>query len=193
LTSTGPQGDQFSGTVNLAISSGCPSPPNLCSLTPTSVALSAGGSAQVTLSVPTILTTPSQGWQVVVTGTATAGSPPPSHPATFTVTVVAPAAFQFNVKETATQIVLTLTYTSATAPPPVGTITIAGPGGNPMISESGGVVYDRTSIAVAGGTSTYSLIHRVTFTVTAPGSAQVWTAYVSLSGVSNYNLTIEVS
>jgi hypothetical protein len=61
------------------------------------------------------------------------------------------------------------------------------------LGESGAVVYDRTSITVSGSTSTYSIIHRATFTITAPGSAQTWTALISLSGVSNYNVAIEVS
>jgi hypothetical protein len=76
---------------------------------------------------------------------------------------------------------------------PQGSLTISGPGGTPSYSESGAVVYDRTSIAVSGSTSTYDLIHRVTSTITAPGSAQVWTAYLSLTGASSYTLTIEVS
>jgi hypothetical protein len=108
--------------------------------------------------------------------------------------VTALVSFGFNVKGSATQIVTTLTYSwTGSGAPPQGSITIAGPGGTPSYSESGAVVYDRTSIAVSGITSTYNLIHRVTFTITAPGSAQVWTAYVSLSGVSSYTLTIEVS
>jgi len=74
-----------------------------------------------------------------------------------------------------------------------GSITIAGPGGTPSYPESGAVACDRTSIAVSGITSTYDLIHRVTFTITAPGLAQVRTAYLSLTGVSSYTLTIEVS
>jgi len=117
-----------------------------------------------------------------------------THTVTVSLTVIGPASFNFNVKESATQIVVTLTYSwSGAGAPPSGTITIAGPGGTPTLGESGAVVYDRTSIAVSGGANTYALIHRVTFTIAAPGSAQVWTALVSLSGVSSYNLTIEVT
>ena len=105
-----------------------------------------------------------------------------------------PASFSFNVKAEATQIVVTLTYSwSGSGSPPLGSITIAGPGGTPTLQESGAVVYDRTSITVSGSTSTYSIIHRATFTIPAPGSAQTWTATISLPGISNYNVAIEVS
>jgi hypothetical protein len=110
-------------------------------------------------------------------------------------TVTGPANYGFNVKATATQVVVTLMYswTASSGAPPQGTIRIAGPGGTPTLMETGAIVYDRTSISVAGTGNTYNLIHRVTFTLTAPGSAQVWTAYVSLAGVSTYTVTIEVS
>jgi len=105
-----------------------------------------------------------------------------------------PASFSFNVRAGATQIVITLTYSwSGSGSPPSGSITIAGPGGTPTLEESGAVVYDRTSIAVSGSTSTYSIIHRATFTIAAPSSAQTWTATVSLPGISSYNVAIEVS
>jgi len=105
-----------------------------------------------------------------------------------------PASFSFNVRAGATQIVVTLTYSwSGSGSPPSGSITIAGPGGTPTLEESGAVVYDRTSITVSGSTSTYSIIHRATFTITPPGSAQTWTATVSLPGISSYNVAIEVS
>ena len=61
------------------------------------------------------------------------------------------------------------------------------------MQESAAVVYDRTSITVSGSTTTYSIIHRATFTIAALGSAQTWTALISISGVSNYNVAIEVS
>jgi hypothetical protein len=105
-----------------------------------------------------------------------------------------PVSFGFSVKASATQIVVTLMYSwTGSGAPPQGIVSIADPSGNPTRMESGAVVYDRTSISVAGIGSTYNLIHRVTFTLTAPGSAQVWTAYVSLAGVSSYTVTIEVS
>jgi hypothetical protein len=141
-----------------------------------------------TLSVQTAITSGSG--TIVVT--ATDGTI--THTVTVSLTVVGPASFNFNVKAGATQIVVTLTYSwSGSGAPPQGSITLAGPGANPTLQESGAVVYDRTSIAVSGGSNTYMLLHRVTFTITAPGSAQVWTALVSLSGVSTYNVTIEVS
>jgi len=105
-----------------------------------------------------------------------------------------PSLFSFNVRAGATQIVVTLTYSwSGSGSAPSGSITIAGPGGTPTLNESGAVVYDRTSITVSGSTSTYSIIHRATFTITPPGSAQTWTAQISLLGISSYNVAIEVS
>jgi len=105
-----------------------------------------------------------------------------------------PASFSFNVRAGAPQIVVTLTYSwSGSGSPPLGSITIAGPGGTPTLQESAAVVYDRTSITVSGGTSTYSIIHRATFTIDPLGSAQTWTALVSLPGISSYNVAIEVS
>ena len=182
LTSSG----GYSGTVTLTVTSGCPSSVT-CSVAPNSVS---SFPATATLSVPTLITTPGGTTSVVVT--ATDGTI--THTVTVSLTVIGPASFNFNVKESATQIVVTLTYSwSGAGAPPSGTITIAGPGGTPTLGESGAVVYDRTSIAVSGGANTYALIHRVTFTIAAPGSAQVWTALVSLSGVSSYNLTIEVT
>jgi hypothetical protein len=109
-------------------------------------------------------------------------------------TVAGPASFNFNVKASATQIIVTLSYSwSGAGTPPAGTISLIGPSNNPTLLESSGVVYDRTTISVATGSNSYNIIHRVTFTITAPGSAQVWAASVSLSGVSTYNLTIEVT
>jgi hypothetical protein len=177
----------FTGTVSLSVTSG--SPPGVTpTITPNSIS-SFPGSA--TLSVPTLITT-SGTFSIVVT--ATCASPSITHTVTVTLTVVAPASYSFNVKATATQVVVTLTYSwSGSGSPPSGSITITGPGGTPILSESGAVVYDRTSVAVSGGTNTYNIIHRATFTITAPGSAQTWTALVSLSGVTNYNVAIEVS
>jgi hypothetical protein len=142
-----------------------------------------------TLSVPTLITT-SGTFNIVVTAT----SGPISHTVTVVLTVTGPASYSFSVRVGATQVIATLTYTwSGSGSPPSGSITLVGPGGSPILQESGAVVYDRTSIAVSGSTSTYSIIHRVTFTITAPSQAQTWTALVSLSGVSNYNVAIEVS
>lgn len=175
----------FSETVSLSVTSGCPSGV-ACTVTPESVN-SFPGSA--TLSVPTLITTTGT-YSVVVTASSTSKT----HTVTATVNVQAPASYSFNVRAGAIQIVVTLTYSwSGSGAPPSGSIVIAGPGGSPTLYESGAVVYDRTSIAVSGSTNTYSVIHRVTFTITAPSSAQVWTALVSLSGVSTYNVTIEVS
>lgn len=177
----------FSGTVSLSVTSGAP-PGVTCTITPDTISTFPG---TATLSVPTLITT-SGTYSIVVTGTCV--SPSITHTVTVTLTVSGAASYNFNVKASATQIVVTLTYSwTGSGAPPLGSITIAGPGGTPTLQESGAVVYDRTSITVSGGTSTYAIIHRATFTITAPGSAQTWTALISLSGVSNYNVAIEVS
>jgi len=177
----------FSGTVSLSVTSGAP-PGVTCTITPSTISAYPG---TATLSVPTLITT-SGTYSIVVTGTC--ASPSITHTVTVTLTVSGPASYNFNVKAGATQIVVTLTYGwSGTGSPPQGSITIAGPGGTPTLQESAAVVYDRTSISVSGSTTTYSIIHRATFTITAPGSTQTWTALISLSGVSNYNVAIEVS
>jgi hypothetical protein len=174
----------YSGSVTLTVTSGCPTDAT-CSISPNSVSSFPGAA---TLSVQTAITSGS-GTMVI---TATDGTI--THTVSVSLTVVGPASFNFNVKAGATQIVVTLTYGwSGSGAPPQGSITLAGPGANPTLQESGAIVYDRTSIAVSGGSNTYALLHRVTFAITAPGSAQVWTALVSLSGVSTYNVTIEVS
>jgi len=174
----------FSGTVSLSVTSG--SPPGVTpTITPNSISTFPG---TATLSVPTLITT-SGTFNIVVTAT----SGVISHTATVVLTVTGAASYSFNVRAGATQVIATLTYTwSGSGSPPSGSITLVGPGGSPILQESGAVVYDRTSIAVSGSTNTYSIIHRVTFTITAPSQAQ-WTALVSLSGVSNYNVAIEVS
>jgi len=177
------------GTVSLSVTPGLPSGAT-GTITPNSVSLAASETKTATLSVSTSITTPGGTSSIVVT--ATDGTK--THTVTVGLTVSAPASYSFNVKASATQIVVTLTYSwSGSGSPPSGSITIAGPGGTPTLGESGAVVYDRTSITVSGSTSTYSIIHRATFTITAPGSAQTWTALISLSGVSNYNVAIEVS
>jgi hypothetical protein len=177
----------FTGTVSLSVTSG--SPPGVTpTITPNSVSSFPN---TATLFVPTLITT-SGTFNILVT--ATCSSPSITHTVTVTLSVIPPPSYSFNVKATATQVVVTLTYSwSGSGSPPLGSITIAGPGGTPTLSESGAVVYDRTSITVSGSTSTYSIIHRATFTITAPGSAQTWTALISLSGLTSYNVAIEVS
>jgi len=177
----------FSGTVSLSVTSGAP-PGVTCTITPSTISTFPG---TATLSVPTLITT-SGTYSIVVTGTC--ASPSITHTVTVTLTVTGPTSYSFNVKAGATQIVVTLTYSwSGAGSPPQGSIAIAGPGGTPTLQESAAVTYDRTSIAVSGSTTTYSIIHRATFTITAPGSTQTWTALISISGVSNYNVAIEVS
>ena len=175
----------FTETVTLSVTSGCPSGVT-CTVSPTSVSSFPGSS---TLSVPTLITT-SGSYSVVVT--ASGGGQ--THTATVSVSVSGAAQYSFNVKSGATQIVVTLTYAwSGSGTPPAGSITIVGPGGTPQYGESSGAVYDRTSIAVSGSSSAYTVLHRVTFTVSGITSPQVWTALVSLASVSTYNVTIEVS
>jgi len=179
----------YSGTVTLSVTSGLPSGATP-TFTPTSVTLASSETKTDTLSISTSITTPGGTSSIVVT----AADGTKTHTVTVSLTVTAPASYSFNVKASATQIVVTLTYSwSGSGSPPSGSITIAGPGGTPTLSESGAVVYDRTSITVSGSTSTYSIIHRATFTVSGIGSAQTWTALISLAGVSSYNVAIEVS
>jgi len=174
----------FTETVSLSVTSGCPSGVT-CTVTPDSIDAFPGSS---TLSVPTLITT-SGSYSVVVHAQSTSKS----HDVTVTLSVTGPASYGFNVKSGATQIVVTLTYAwTGSGTPPAGSITIVGPGGTPQYPESSGAVYDRTSIAVSGSSNTYTLLHRVTFIVSDITSPQVWTALVSLAGVSTYNITIEV-
>ena len=175
----------FTDTVTLSVTSGCPSGVT-CTVSPDSVSSFPGSS---TLSVPTLITT-SGSYSVVVT--ASGGGQ--THTATVGVSVSGAAQYSFNVKSGATQIVVTLTYAwSGSGTPPAGSITLAGPGGSPTYAESGASVYDRTSIAVSGGSNTYTILHRVTFTVSGITSPEVWTALISLATVSTYNVIIEVS
>jgi hypothetical protein len=175
----------FIETVSLSVTSGCPSDVT-CTVTPDSITSFPDSS---TLSVPTLITT-SGSYSVVVHAQSTSKS----HDVTVGLSVTGPASYGFNVKSGATQIVVTLTYTwTGSGTPPAGSITIVGPGGTPQYGEGSGAVYDRTQIAVSGSSNTYTLLHRVTFTVSDITSPQVWTALVSLASVSTYNITIEVS
>lgn len=179
-TLTAQYGSGFSSTVNLAVTSGCPSGVT-CSVTPSSV--SASGTA--TLNVPTLVTTP--GGTSSVTVTASSASPSLSHTVTVQLTVTGPGSYAANVHAGATQVVVTVAWTG----PGTASATLAGPGGTPTLSESGQVVYDR--LTFASGSSTPTNIHRVTFNISSysPGSAQIWTVYVSLS--ASYTVTIEIS
>ncbi len=164
----------FSGTVNLSVSSGCP-PGVTCSVAPPSVSTYPN---TATLSVPTLVST-SGTFNVVVSasnGTVT-------HTATATVIVGSASTYNFNVRTGATQVVVTVSWSwTGTA-----SVSIAGPGGTPTMSESGAVVYDRTTYV--SGSSTPTNIHRVTFTLSSPPTG-AWTAYVSQAGAT---VTIEVS
>lgn len=167
-------GGGFSGTVTLAVTSGCPSGVT-CTVSPTSISTYPNSA---TLTVPTLITT-SGTFPVLVTGTS--GSL--THTATFTVTVGTASSYNFNVRTGATQVVVTVSWTGTGT----ASVTIAGPGGTPTLSESGAVVYDR--ISYVSGSSTPTNIHRVTFTLSSPPTG-TWTAYVSQSGAT---VTIEVS
>jgi hypothetical protein len=186
----------YSGTVDLVISSGCSAAGMSCTMNGSSTASVSGGSGTVTLVVNTLVNTPPAAYPVVVTGTDHVNNSI-THQATFTVTVGTATSYLFNVKGTATQIVVTLTYSwSGSGTPPQGSVIISAPSGtvcNPSCIEAGGAVYDRTSISVSSAGNTDSIIHRVTFTINAPGVLPAWTAYVTLSGVSTYTVTIEVS
>ncbi|MGA2785145.1 MAG: hypothetical protein ABSF09_10655 [Candidatus Bathyarchaeia archaeon] len=171
----------LSTTVSLTVTSGCPASVT-CTIFPNSVT----GSTSVTLSVPTILTTP--GGTTSVTVTASSTSPVLSHAVTVQLTVNAPASSPISVHAGATQVVVTVSWTgTGTAP-----VTLAGPGASPTLTESGAAVYDRTSIPTGSSTPTY--IHRVTFTLSPPpSSTQTWTVLISISVPSGYTVMIEVS
>lgn len=166
-------GGAFSSTVTLSVTNNCPNGVT-CTVSPSSVS---SYPASATLTVPTLLTT-SGVFSVIVT--ATNGTL--IHTVTFTVTVTTPPTYNFNVRSGATQVVVTVSWTGTAT----SFVTIAGPSGNPTITEAAAVVYDRTMF-VSGGTQTN--IHRVTFALTSPPTG-TWTAFVSPSGAT---VTIEVS
>jgi hypothetical protein len=95
-----------------------------------------------------------------------------------------PSTYSFNVRTGATQVVVTASWTGTSG---TASVTIAGPGGTPTLSESGAVIYDRVSYVSGSSTPTY--IHRVTFTLTSPPTG-TWTASVSQTSAT---VTIEVS
>lgn len=179
----------YTGTVNIAVTSGCSATGMSCSFSGsiTSVNVPNGGTAQATLLVQTLLTTPGGTYPIVVTGTDSVNSAL-TQTVTFMVTVNGPNEFNFNVKAGATQIVVTVTWTGSGTT----TVAIAPPGGS-TIYDTSGVTYDRTSIAlVSGQQPSYTNIHRATFTLSpAPTSPQMWTLYVS--GPSTYTVTVEVT
>ncbi len=168
----------LTATANLAVTSGCPAGVT-CMVSPSSVT----GSNPVTLSVPTLVTTP--GGTTTVTVTASSTSPALSHSVSVQLTVNSPGSYGVTVHSGATQVVVTVSWAGSGA----AAVTLAGPGGSPTLSESAAVVYDR--VTYVSGSSSPNNIHRVTFTITAPPSAQAWTVLVSLSG--SYTVTIEVS
>jgi hypothetical protein len=136
----------------------------------------------VTLSVPTLITTP--GGTTTITVTASSTSPVLSHSVSVQLTVNS-SGYSVNVHAGATQVIVTVSWTGSGA----ASVTLAGPGGSPTLSESAAVVYDR--VTYVSGSSTPTNIHRATFTITAPTSPQTWTVLISLSG--SYSVTIEVS
>jgi len=177
----------YSGTVNIAVTSGCSVTGMSCSFAGsiTSVSVPSGGSAPATLNVLTSLTTPGGTYPIVVTGTDSVNSAL-THTVTFTVTVNAPQSFPFSVKTGATQIVVTVTWSGS------GTTSVSIAYGGTTYPDTGAVTYDRTSIAVATGqTPTYTSIHRATYTITGITSPETWTLYVS--GPSTYTVTVEVT
>jgi len=172
-------GSSLSATVDLGVTSGCPTGAT-CTFSPPSVT----GSGTVTLSVPTLPTTP--GGTTTITVTATSTSPALSHSVQVQLTVNPPGSYPVYVYAGASKVTVTVTWTgSGTA-----AIYLAGPGGSPTLSEPGAVIYDR--VVYVSGSSTPTYIHRVTFTLSSPPtSTQTWNALVSLTG--SYTVTIEVN
>ena len=172
-------GSSLSATVDLGVTSGCPTGVT-CTFSPPSVT----GSSTVTLSVPTLPTTP--GGTTTITVTATSTSPALSHTVQVQLTVNPPGSYPVYVYAGASKVTVTVTWSgSGTA-----AIYLAGPGGSPTLSESGAVIYDR--VVYVSGSSTPTYIHRVTFTLSSPPtSTQTWNALVALTG--SYTVTIEVN
>jgi len=170
--------DSSPTTINLSVNSGCPSGVT-CSISPNSMG-SSSLPATAALSVPTLITTPAGTTSIIVT--ATDGTL--THQVSVGLTVSGAGSYPFAVRAGATQVVVTVSWTGTGT----ASVTIAGPSGNPTLSESGAVVYDR--ISYVSGSSTPTNIHRVAFTLSSPPTG-TWTAYVSLSG--SYTVTIEVS
>lgn len=176
---------QYSSTltapVNLAVTSGCPTGVT-CTLSSTSVT----GSALVTLSVPTLITT--QGGITPVTVSASSTLQSLSHSITIQLIVNPAITMPVTVREDAAQVIVTVSW----AGPGTAPVTLAGPGGSPILSESAAIVYDRTLIPTGASTSTY--LHRVTFTlIPPPSSTQTWNVLISPSLSSSYTVTIEVN
>jgi hypothetical protein len=91
----------FTGTVNLAVTSGCPSsPPSACTLSAGSIT---NGSGSVTLTVTTDSTTAPGPYSIVVTGTSSGSL---VHTTTFVLTVNAPAAGDFSISASPGNVVL---------------------------------------------------------------------------------------
>jgi hypothetical protein len=189
-------GTGYSNSVTLSLDSSTPCPTGAtCTFTPgggpSSNPIPLSSVASGTFSVQTSLNGYTGTTSLQVNATDGAAH---KHNVQVSLTVNNPATYGFNVKSTATQIVATILYSATSqqsTPAPI--LTIAGPNGSPTIYESGGTSYDRTTILVSGGTTTYNVIHRVTWTITAPGAAQVWTVYVSIAGVSSYTVIVEVT
>jgi len=172
-------GSSLSATVDLGVTSGCPTGVT-CTFSPPSVT----GSSTVTLSVPTLPTTPEGTTTITVTAAST--SPALSHTVQVQLTVNPPGSYPVYVYAGASKVTVTVTWSgSGTA-----AIYLAGPGGSPTLSESGAVIYDR--VVYVSGSSTPTYIHRVTFTLSSPPtSTQTWNALVALTG--SYTVTIEVN
>lgn len=174
----------LTATVNLAVTFGCPTGVT-CTVTPNQVTGTTNG---ITLSVPTLVTTPGGTTSVNVTASST--SPSLSHTVTVQLTVTAPSTFPVTVQAGATQVIVTVSWAGSGATP----VTLAGPNGTPIISETSpwAVVYNRISNPTV--VSAPTLLHRVTFTLSpSPSSPQTWTVYVSLSLPGSYTVTVEVS
>jgi len=118
--------------------------------------------------------------------TTTTSSTSTSSTTTATSSTTTAAPNSFNVHAGATQVVVTVMWSGTGT----ASVQISGPGGTPILSESGAVIYDR--VTYASGSSTPINIHRVTFTLSpSPITAQTWTALVTVSG--SYTVTIEVT
>lgn len=169
-----------SGTVNLAVSSGCPTG-TTCTITPNSLTTPGQTSATLSVSAPSTVAAGSYSLVVSATGAGTAQ-------VTIPVGVTGAPSMSFNVQAGATHIIATVTWTGTGT----ATLTLLGPGTppTPQLTEAGQTIYNRIS---GGSGATITNLHRVDFDISAysPTSPQQWTVLISVSG--SYTITVEVS
>jgi len=171
----------FSTAVSLSIS-GLPTGATE-SFSPASVTPPADDSTQSTLTISTTPGVTSGIYTLTVTGTSGATT----HSTTITLTIPSPATYSFNVRTGATKIIVTCTWSGS------GSTSIQLVSPTTTYTESSMSVYEKTTISVSGGTTTYNHLKRVELTLTAPASSdQIWTLRL-YTDVTMYQLNIETA